>query len=220
MICISPIMNLRNSNLSTKKTNNNYRQNNLNAFKADSVSFGNAIPKPQELAGVFETLVAQVRKDPKAVDPEMLGRFVTDMVAYAKQSIQAAESGAERFYNLSKPEVEFPSTGILRALKPVPQKEARELSYVLKSSLAGDKYRSGVYLWVKALVDDSNFEQVQVYNPTAPHTIFAKIMDTGDWTKKKSQPWGKTNAGILIPPEQNLVKFTLFDKSSHDIALR
>lgn len=220
MICVSPIMNFKNSNLSTNKTSNNYRQNNLNAFKADSVSFGNAIPKPQELADVFQTLVAQVRENPKAVDRRLLGGFVRDMVAYTKQSIQAAEGDSERFYNLSKPEVEFPSCGIRREFKPVCRKEASELSYVLKSSLAGDKYQRGVYLWVKALVDDSNFEKTEAYNPIAPHTIFAKIMDANDWTKKKPQPWGKTNAGILIPPEQNLVKFTLYDKGSHDIALR
>lgn len=222
MICISPIMSLRNSNLSTNKTNNNYRKNNLNAFKADSVSFGNAISKPQELADAFQVLVRQVRKDPNAVDKGLLGGFVRDMVAYTKQSIQAAESGSNRLYSLSElGEVIFDSAGIRRSVKPVSGKETPELSYVLTSPLQGDKYPRGVSLWVKARVDDPNFATAEVYNPEVSHTIYAKIIDASDWNNSKSQSpsWAVTNAGILIPPEQNVAKFTLYGKRSYDIAL-
>lgn len=212
MICVSPIMNLRNSNLSTNKTNNNYKQNNLNAFKTDSVSFGNAIPKPQQLADAFETLVGQVRRGPETVDKAVLGGFVRDMAAFTKQSVQAAELN----FTLGFPR---PVTIVLDDLTEVTRKfepclgdrdNVPALTYTLKAQLVADKYPKGSYLLVTDYVDDPNIAKAMAYNAEVPQSIFAKIMQKNVSVRRQNIPWTVTDAGISIPSELDRADFHLY----------
>lgn len=213
MICVSPITNLKNSNFSTNKINNN-KQNRLNSVPADSVSFGNAISKPQQLADAFEALVGQVRRDAKTVDKDMLGGLVTDMVAFAKQGIQAAEVDFTFFERFPKPTRTVLSnliTSVTRKFEPPAGETVPKLSYVIKSPLRNEKYPQWSYLLTTVCVDDANIAKATAYNPQAPQTIFAKIMQKNDSMLHGDKPWTVTNAGIAIPPKLNLVNFNLHD---------
>lgn len=216
MICLSSIMNLRNSNLSTNRTNNNYRQNNVNAFKADSVSFGNVIINPQYIADVLRTLAKQVCTDPKTVDNSSLGWFARATANYARQSIKAAEGNFKiRFPLPSKTILPNSATVVSRKFEPDAGDMYPKLCYRMTFALKDVNYPRQTYLFITAIVDDANIAQSKAYNPEAPHTFFAKI------GLENNKTWRVANAEVVIPPELNRADFHLYrPKRTETIILR
>lgn len=215
MICIRPIMNLRNSNLSTKRTNNN-KQNRFNSVSADSVSFGNTIPRPQQLADVFQTLVGQVRANPKTVDKVLLGGFMQDVATFTRKNIQTAEENFTR--DFPEPEMAFLDefeTVVTRRGRVPTDNELPLLNYRITSPLRDTKYPRGTYLLITDNIDASHLEK-KVYEPEAPQIIRAKIMQKSRFARCGEEPWTVTNAGVMIPPKPQSATFCSYESSHYD----
>lgn len=105
MICVNPIMNFKNSNLSTNKINNN-RQNKFNSVPNDSVSFGNANPMtPQRVAKIYKEVVTACTCD-NPVDKKALREALVYVQQITENSLRKAEErfGVRWFNNHILPE--------------------------------------------------------------------------------------------------------------------
>lgn len=202
MFCVKPIINLKNSNFSAGQVNS--RQSRINATPADSVCFGNAMSRQNQLADVFQTLVMQSRKGATTVNKSLLEMFMHGIAALAKDTIKTAEANFPiEFPRATKTLLADSATVVNRKFAPGSGDIPPRLSYRITMPLMGERYPKGTYLLVTATIDDANIAQSKAYNLEAPHSFFVKIGHRSNVT------WKVTNAGVIIPAELNRADFDL-----------